>query len=458
MTETATPTPYGTGTATSTPTPTGGTATSTATPTTTATPTSTATPASSATPTTTSTAVAGAGVPSIDPDYVVLGNGTYDVAGWWARHPYNPANPPLTIASPSPVINAANYPSLQAAIDALPATGGTISCPAGVYGHAAVIGRSNVHFLGQPGTVFRGINLFGGTICQSYDKFNFNVANGDPASVTLFLNPPRNFYFKNITFDANGYVPQLVEASTPDWVCLGLYCVRDVLCDNCAFQNMGYQAALEAGLITGNRGNANIWARNCAFHGNSNTGTFMGVFLDGPRGCGVVNSTIDGWFGSRAFQFQTNDDFSLDLNHDGVYDLSERREARYNVMQGVASTADCHIFCGVQGFSNLVQNCSQSIHISQFVDLVSREGSRAGCVYHFTGNIVRTNTVQNTDYYLTVDGSNISPGTGSTIGVYTVQNNKVTDSPPNAMVLETAPVVGPNMVTGNTGPNNIPVR
>jgi hypothetical protein len=404
------------------------------------------------------TAAAGAGVPSIDPDYVVLGNGTYDVAGWWARHPYNPANPPLTIASPSPVINAANYPSLQAAIDALPATGGTISCPAGVYGHAAVIGRSNVHFLGQPGTVFRGINLFGGTICQSYDKFNFNVANGDPASVTLFLNPPRNFYFKNITFDANGYVPQLVEASTPDWVCLGLYCVRDVLCDNCAFQNMGYQAALEAGLITGNRGNANIWARNCAFHGNSNTGTFMGVFLDGPRGCGVVNSTIDGWFGSRAFQFQTNDDFSLDLNHDGVYDLSERREARYNVMQGVASTADCHIFCGVQGFSNLVQNCSQSIHTSQFVDLVSREGSRARCVYHFTGNIVRTNTVQNTDYYLTVDGSNISPGTGSTIGVYTVQNNKVTDSPPNAMVLETAPVVGPNMVTGNTGPNNIPVR
>ncbi|HLQ32953.1 MAG TPA: hypothetical protein VK457_09710, partial [Chloroflexota bacterium] len=63
--------------------------------------------------------------------------------------------------------------------------------------------------------------------------------------------------------------------------------------------------------------------------------------------------------------------------------------------------------------------------------------------------------VQNTDYYLTVDGSNISPGTGSTIGVYTVQNNKVTDYPPTAIVLETAPVVGPNTVTGNVDPGNV---
>ena len=400
------------------------------------------------------------GVPTLDPDYVLLPNGCYDVVEWYGRHPYHPAKPLLVPGSPLPLVNAADYgDNLQRAVDALPATGGTIYCPAGEYSRAAIVGKSNVHFYGEAGTIFRGVNIFSGAACENYPAFNRLIDDADPAAVKLLLDPVHNFYFNGITFDASGYISTMVDDGTPDWVCLGLYCVRDVLLDNCTFQNLGYQPAFHTALITGNRGLANIWARNCAFHGNSSSGTTSAVFLDGPRGCGFLACTIDGYFGSQAFQFQCNDDFSIDLNGNGTVDLDERREARYVVLDGVASTADCHSFAGFQGFSNLVQGCSQTVHVGAFVFLVSRCGSRDGCAYTFTGNIVQNNVVDNADYYVTVDGSNVYGSGcrgGSTLGKYTVRNNRQTKFRANAVVLETQPVVGPSVVSGNVRPDGTP--
>jgi hypothetical protein len=398
------------------------------------------------------------GVPAVDPDYQLLPNGCYDVAGWYARHPYHPEAPPFQLVSPLPVIDASDYGrDLEAAVRHLPPSGGTVYCPQGVYPRATFTARSNLHFYGEPGTIFRGVNLYGGRECASYPAFDRQVSSREAASVRLLLNPPRNFYFNGITFDADGYVPKMLDEGTPDYVCLGLYCVRDVLLDNCVLQNLGYQPAFHTALLTGNRGLANIWARDCAFHGNSKDGAIGAVFLDGPRGCGFVRPTIDGYFNSWAFQFQCNDDFSIDLNGDGTIDLSERREARYNVIDGAMSTSDCHNFAGFQGFSNLVQNCSQMTHVSELVFLVSRCGSRAGCTYAFTGNVVRNNRADNADYWVTVDGSNVS-GAGcansdSTIGQYTVQGNRAMKFRTNGLVLETQPVKGPNLVASNIRPN-----
>ncbi|HEU0167116.1 MAG TPA: hypothetical protein VFS62_05015, partial [Chloroflexota bacterium] len=185
-----------------------------------------------------------AGVPRIDPDYQLLANGCYDVAGWWARHPYHPDAAAFQPRSPLPLIDAADFGhDLAAAVRALPASGGTVYCPVGVYPPATFVGRSNLHFYGEPGTVFRGVNLFGGPECVSYAAFDRQVNSREAASVRLLLNAARNFYFNGITFDADGYIPKLLDEATPDVVCLGLYCVRDVLLDNCTLQNLGYQPA-----------------------------------------------------------------------------------------------------------------------------------------------------------------------------------------------------------------------
>ncbi|MGH2351318.1 MAG: hypothetical protein ACRDJN_06850, partial [Chloroflexota bacterium] len=104
-------------------------------------------PSSTPTPTTTPAPAAPAGVPQMPVSYGM------DVETWWATHPFNPENPnsiPVGgIGSPSPRLNVKTQfgGNIQAAIDALPATGGTLFFEPGVYENGFQLTKSNVHFV-----------------------------------------------------------------------------------------------------------------------------------------------------------------------------------------------------------------------------------------------------------------------------------------------------------------------
>ncbi len=248
---------------------------------------------------------------------------------WWANHPFNPASPTYVpigaLASVGPVIDVqARYGNqLQAALDALPASGGTLFLAPGRYAAPQLMMKSNVHFISPGGAIVEGgeIQIAGCEVATRYQDFTNCIQGRDPACLAcISTGRVDNLYFKNITFDGQ---------TTAKFVAY-LAAAKRVIFDGCTFQNVATATTGHDGTVSGGGGLENIWFRGCHFVGRSR----WALYLDGLHFGGVVESRIDGSFGEYSSDgtvagagggtvFMTNDDLTADYNQDGKFQPEE---------------------------------------------------------------------------------------------------------------------------------------
>ena len=438
-----------------------------------------------------------------------------DVATWWATHPYNPANPASLpvggIHSPQPLINVQteyNW-NIQAAINAVPQSGGTLYLPAGIYATPAflsIAGRGNIHLIGDPNggtTIRQNLSIVGCPVATDCDYATYNQCVYQAASAhdttaacwqTFTNTPTRNIYVKDITFDG-GYTQRgpagRCAADWTDSMAVELTATQDVLFDNVTFQNYcdpiqnnpqkdpatGLGACLGAchpGLVNFSAGNDNVWCRRCRFLG---PGRYP-WYADGTRGSGLLSSYFlfkppgesDPRFEGGPI-FLNNDDFTMDQNFDGTYQNSELRFPQLVVISDNAFVGynPTHAI-DYSGASALIQRNTVSDPegrvIPRFLDY-NTECSflwnvSYGLSYHAFGSTVVDNHISTgVNTFLRADatrGSVARPGADcqvpGQIGRFTVRDN-VVDVPaalngtPFNFLDEIGSVAGPNVVDHN---------
>lgn len=379
------------------------------------------------------------GVPRLDPNYSV------DVDVWWASHPFNPESPTYNpaIASPTPVVNLTSGQSIQAAIDALPAGGGTVRLGPGTYGGFDIIGRSNVHVVSDGGAVIAGVcRLSVSTRALDYGTFDSLIRQGDPAAWNDLRNPTRNFYFRNLIFDGGGSRVTAVVLKR----------VYDVVFDACEFRNFVDPRTSHPGIIGGHMGLNNIWYRNCVFRGSCRWVSY----LDGCHGSGAIACTIElSNFGSGGFLYLTNDDFTEDINGNGRIDREEERNAKYIVIYGnrfEGGNTDNAV--SYTGENLLVKKNTVTGPINRFVGCQSRwSHSDPSLRYQFYVFKILENTVADCVLeFLTLENNANpapSPYQSPVMGRYTVQCNSFNVR--TGVIVDDAdgPIDGPNVVEGN---------
>ena len=393
------------------------------------------------------------GVPSVDPAY-----GT-DVEQWWASHPFNPdgTNYDPVITSPDPQLNVADYGNnIQSAINALPAAGGTIILPPGTYAApGAQTGRSNIHLLAPSGATLSANMSFkiaaGPIAAGDYGAYNTALYQRNAAAVEDFTHPARNWYFKNITFDGGLSAYRAMTLST----------CRDFVWENCRFQNFNHHAEnFHWGEVTGNCKLINLWFRNCTFSGGNVTGPTDGavnwaVYWDGAHACGMIGCRVEKRWNSGGFLFLTNDDFTEDMNSNGIWEDSEQRQANYCVIYDCTFANTVPNGIAMHGANSLIAKnavLEGSTYFASFNGRCSNRWSSAGLVYKGYGNKVVNNLLTNCTYVSYCDNNEgimncTSPLVYGRLGKHTVRCNQVTGS--TTLNYEGVLVDGPNLVFGN---------
>jgi hypothetical protein len=314
----------------------------------------------------------------------------------WNAHPLNPANGTLQITSPPVVANLTSGQSIQAAHDAIdPLVGGTIMLAAGVYS-GFTITKSNVHvkasslvnkpiILSPIGSNNTDANVIFTPNARDldYGTFNAQVDTKTEPYWSDFLNPIQNIYLYGLIFDGNNVVVRPTTATS----------IKRLMFDECEWQNLlDNTTGFHWGSWTSNVNNEGIFWRNCIFRGQGRWASYV----DGGHGCVIVGCTITGGYGSGGHLFLTNDDFSYDINNDGVQDLNEQKSARFNVV------ANCHVngfiyqFCSISGGDNLVINCTID-STYQMIRVTGRGSNKFapvnGLIYHHLHNMILNNTI-----------------------------------------------------------------
>lgn len=386
-----------------------------------------------------SVAAQSTGVPRLDPDYSV------EVDVWWASHPFNPESPRYSpsIASPSPVVNLTPAQSLQAAIDALPAPGGTIRLAPGDYGGFDIVGRSNVHIISDGGAVIRGsCRLAVSTRALDYGTFDSLIHQGDPAAWNDLRNPTRNFYFRNLIFDGGGSLTSAMILKR----------VYDVVFDGCEFRNFVDPRSGHPGIVNGHMGLNNIWYRNCLFRGSCRWVSY----LDGCHGSGAIGCTIElSNFGAGGFLYLTNDDFTEDINGNGRTDREEERNAKYIVIYGnrfEGGNTDNAV--SYTGENLLVRKNTVTGPINRFVGCHSRwSHSDPSLRYQFYVFKILENTVADCvlEFLSVANTSNPAPAPyqSPVMGRYTVRCNSFRVRTGVVVEDSDGPIDGPNVVEDN---------
>ena len=268
-------------------------------------------------------AAASAGVPQFD-DSIMENT---DVLAYWAAHPLNPENPArLTeIAHPAKRLNVQTEfgGDIQKAIDALPEEGGTLILPAGEYESGFRLFKSNVHFLGEKGTVIKGAKgsaMSADPRGLDYGKMNTEWrVKGLPEYDAFWQKRIRNVYVKDIVFDGRGEARSLLQIKV----------ANGVMFDNCEFKGVNGGRSGHGGMINGTTGSDSMWFRNCHFVGSAP----YGLYWDGTFGSGYINCRFENDFGAGLLSM-CNDDFTKDLDKDGKFAKKERRNTQYFVCYG----------------------------------------------------------------------------------------------------------------------------
>jgi len=405
------------------------------------------------------------GIPRIDPDY------SQDVETWWRNHPFNPegGNYRPVIASPFHIVDVYPGTSIQAAIDSLPQSGGTVRLSPGSYDGFDIIGRSNVHVIAEGGAIIRStslahdwdrkmnvaVRLYGcsqageltdpAKYSNYYGQFNALIHSKDPSSWACFVNRTRNIYLKGLTLDGENRPDALVG------IIMGA--VRDVVMDDITFKNYTMLTYGHPGLVQGHEGIDNIWCRDCHFEGSQRAA----VYMDGCVACGVMNSDFKGsYFGSNILSFLTNDDFAYDIDGNGQYDLSEIRNTQYNVFYNNIVIGETTNFFSFHGQDNLVKGNKTEGVIYSFGEISAFPTQRsAGLIYKHYNNVIVGNTSGFTNRFLDISGHegtlhNNNPAEWGRVGKVVIVNNNIASVPDGFLfVRETPPVDGPHIICGN---------
>ncbi|MBI2617820.1 hypothetical protein HYW55_06830 [Candidatus Gottesmanbacteria bacterium] len=362
--------------------------------------------------------------------------------------------------------------NIQTAIESLPQSGGTLIFDPGTYvNNISLVGRSNVHFIAPNGgvTILGGFstsssletpsNIAGGPLAVNYSSFNRCLFyNDDPnhqACVDTVLNPIKNIYFKNITFDGENVAQ----------VAFFIRAARDVVFDSVTFQNFVDPKAYHAGPVNGNATLANIWCRGCHFIGSQR----YAWVLDGVHGGGIINSRVENGFGSGAILFLTNDDFTVDLNKNGTFDLAEQRMSNYGVVHG-NSFAGSYAIVNATGANILIKDNTVDGIITNFATFDIRNSNRA-VAYEYYGNRIVENTTNGVANYFSEFGGPLpcpsssypNPDYCGRIGKYAVRANTINNSPsldylvyhdPNTQVVDGPNTICDNIVNGGSSSEN----
>jgi hypothetical protein len=257
---------------------------------------------------------------------------------WWAGHPFNPEAPGYNpqVDSPAPVVALQPGASIQQALDALPAEGGTIKLAKGTYQEFQIVGRSHVHILAEEGATIVGRCRVASSPeamdYSTYDKHTSKKGQRLARYWELHKHPTRDYYLRNLTFDGQN---QATGA-------LGLQRVYDVVIDDCTFRNYVNPHKGHPGLVWGHEGLNNIWCRRCTFQGDC----AYASYLDGTHGSGMIGCTVAVDRFNGGFLYLTNDDFTEDINENGKTDRAEERTAKYIVIYG--NTFKGNGYCAVQ--------------------------------------------------------------------------------------------------------------
>lgn len=371
-------------------------------------------PTASATPSPSSSSISG--VPKVSADY------TKDVETWWNTHPLNPKSPNGIaiggITQSGPVVNVKQQfnSDIQAAINSLPVSGGTLYFEPGTYTHNfQIIGKQNIHFVSDgPDAIIVGgpttsdsllteSTIAGCTEAITYTPFNqalFYSNNAKhAAALDCVTNQKGNFYFKNLTFDGNNL----------SQMAFFLRAVRDVVFDNVTFQNFVDPKAYHAGFINANSYIENIWCRGCHFKGSQR----WAIMLDGVHNGGVINSTFEGYSGSGQIGFLTNDDFTIDLNKNGVFDPYEIRITNYAVVEGNQFIASSNTNISGTGANMLVKDNIQTGGSQYFARFAVKNSARQ-ISYKYYGNVVINNQTKGVQYMSYFGGAEACPNTNFT--------------------------------------------
>jgi hypothetical protein len=387
------------------------------------------------------------GVPDLPINY------SQDVKTWWDAHPFNKESPNYRpdITSPSNQVNVQTQfgGNIQAAINSLPASGGTLIFPAGTYSSTfQLIDRDNVHFIGQGNVV---INLTAEAViagCQMstvYADISAQVAAKNPTAIEcITTGRTKNIYFKNLTFDGMNARLQAISISAS----------KNILFDNVTLQNFVDPLDHHRGLVSGNAVLDNIWFRNTHFVGKER----FALYLDGLHGGGVIDSVVEGNFGSGGFLFLTNDDLSRDYNNNGTLEMGELRTANHVVV--AYNTYAGPIFNGANftGRDSMVYKNTSLGTIGNALGYFDSKSSHVdkNLVYDYYGNMVIGNKTKGLKYLMEIKASVTCPlvTNCSHEGKYTVTNNVVEGAgnfvkPVNEINTEFGSILPPNIQSNN---------
>jgi len=387
------------------------------------------------------------------PDY------TMDVEDWWAVHPFNPQSPTYikigAISSPSPIVNVQEQfaGNIQAAINALPSTGGSLFFEPGTYqNNFQLIGKSNVHFISDGGAVFTGGpgKVVGCQQALDYTAIAQGVHSHNSTSIACITTDRiQNIYFKNIVFDGAGTAINAVLLSA----------AKDVVFDSVTFQNFHDPETFHHGVVNGNVNLENIWFRGVHFAGRER----WVIYLDGAHFSGVVQSQIDFNFGdmessSGGLLFMANNDLNGDYNQNGIYEPDEKRNANYiviaNNLFGAAGGSSMHTGMAISGANVLIQNNTVLRYIYRFALLNGKcDAINSGVDLRFINLKLIGNRIKSADIFAHIDaGKYACEIKNNTMGLgrYVVRDNRVDAESIPALVWETnPPLETPNLEVNN---------
>ncbi|MGE3912194.1 MAG: carbohydrate binding domain-containing protein [Chloroflexota bacterium] len=388
------------------------------------------------------------GVPHVTVDY------TRDVEAWWHDHPFNPESPNYApnISSPANQVNVRTQHggNIQAAIDALPASGGTLFLPAGNYsGNFRLVARSNVHFRGEAGTVIsvtgnEGNRIAGCELANNYSMFGAYVQARVPEALTCATDGRiRNLYFKDLVFDGGGSAIEAFDMSA----------AMDIVFDGVTFQNFRDPGAGHPGIISGNAVLDNIWIRNSRFVGREQ----YAVYFDGLHGGGVINSVIENGFSRSALLFLTNDDYSRDYDGDGTIRLPEQRMSQHVVVYGNTFAGGTYDLVSATGRQILVMANTISTPVVTVAYFQAKSSAvDASVTYEFTGNRIVRNYLRTVHQFIEMTGPPQCPKVTNCakIGQYQIRDNVVESAanyvqPATLRPSSYGQIIGPHVVSGN---------
>ncbi len=370
-----------------------------------------------------------------------------DVEAWWAQHPLNPDRPDYDERIVSPPRREVLSPgeSIDRAVAALPATGGTIVLRPGRYGAFHILKRSHVHIVAPRGAMVTGTSRLRGTALNYHDFARALRIERDANAIDDFENKKtRDILIRGVTFDGEG---KDVYALVSD-------CVEGVLVDGCTFGNYIRHPKVpnHVGMAIGCMGTDSIWYRNCVFTCHRTRPPGNALYHDGIHAGGLIGCRIDRGFTGGGLLFLVNDDFTYDHDGDGRLGQDEIRMSEYVIIHGCTFAGGSHA-TRMSAANSMVHKCRAIGRFHRAFCYFNPKTSliHTGSTYRCYGNRVIGNTVAEAaalaHFDVTADHIPAGQTNKARLGRYVVRDNRLGNVA--RVVRHTGSIDGPNVCRDN---------